>query len=51
MRYTMLSSVDKLYNENCIRHWISEGNKQIGLKTAKSLNCAIFSAKDLLKDG
>jgi len=33
MRYAILSSVDKLYNENCIRHWISAGNKQIGLKT------------------
>ncbi len=58
MRYAILSSVDKLYNENCIRHWISEGNKQRGLKTlrkrsaAKSLNFeALFSTRDPLKEG
>ncbi len=34
LRYAILSSVDKLYNENCIRQWISAGNKQIGLKTS-----------------
>jgi hypothetical protein len=32
LRYAILSSVYKLYNENCIRHWILAGNKQIGLK-------------------
>ncbi len=32
LRYAILSSVDKLYNENFIRQWISPGKKQIGLK-------------------
>ncbi len=44
LRYTILSSVDKLYNENFIRQWISEGNKQRGLKTLKVSSGQISSA-------
>ncbi len=42
MRCAIFCSVDKLYNENCIRHWISAGNKQIGLKTLITQLCIFF---------